>query len=119
MNRTVSASAAFSALAAADVADFFFAASLAGRAMELGRSGRAIMRPERGASYRVCFASTPIATALTLLSFSPAFTSFVGHSRARGQSELGLQVDPPAPPLRRADRGARGSLRLPPTSPIS
>jgi hypothetical protein len=34
----------------------------------------------------------------------PAFTSFVGHSRARGPSELGLQVDPPAPPVRRADR---------------
>ncbi|HEV2039731.1 MAG TPA: hypothetical protein VGT81_06755, partial [Casimicrobiaceae bacterium] len=44
------------AAAAADVADFCFADELAGRAMALGRSGRAIMRPERGASYRVCFA---------------------------------------------------------------
>jgi hypothetical protein len=33
--------------------------------MELGRSGRAIMIPPGGASYGVCFATTPIATALT------------------------------------------------------
>jgi len=39
------------AAAAADVADFFFAAELAGRAMALGRSGRA-MRPEPSGAKR-------------------------------------------------------------------
>jgi hypothetical protein len=64
-------------------------------------------------------ASVASVTQCETRSLPTSFTSFVGHSRARGPSELGLQVDPPVPPRRRADRLARGSLRLPPTSPIS
>jgi hypothetical protein len=44
------------------VANFFFADSGSGRTMELGRSGRAIMRPPRGASYGVRFAGAPPST---------------------------------------------------------
>jgi hypothetical protein len=36
--------------------------------MELSRSGRSGMRPPVGASYGVCFATTPIAAALRLIS---------------------------------------------------
>src|SRR5450756_859067 len=57
-------------------------------------SGRPMAREPL--SNGVCFASTPIATALTLLAFSPAFTSFIGY-RARGarrHSELRLQTAP-------------------------
>src|SRR5207237_1327508 len=55
---------------------FFFAFAFSDRGEALGRSGRALMRPRRGARYRGCLASTPIATAPTLLSL----TSFVAHS---------------------------------------
>jgi hypothetical protein len=103
------------ALAAADCRRFRFQFCGCGSGMALSGSGRALMRPPGSASHGVGFASTPLATALTLLSFSPSSPSFGGLARARGQSELGLQVDPPAPPLRRADRLARAALWLPPT----
>src|SRR5439155_1239949 len=77
---------------------FFFAFAFSDRGEALGRSGRALMRPRRGARCRVCLASTPIATAPTL----PAFTSFVGNSRARGgcrARELRLPPDLVPPDL--------------------
>src|SRR5207249_5572290 len=52
--------------AAADVADFFFF-FFAG-----SRAGRALMRPRRGARYRVFLASTPIDARSPLLSASRA-----------------------------------------------
>src|SRR5439155_14435936 len=87
------------ALAAADVADFFFAGS---------QAGRALMRPLRGARYRVCFASTPIDTAPTL----PRVHLFGRQlARARGvPRERAAPADRPG-----ADRPGRTAA---PTDPL-
>ena len=68
---------------------FRFRAFGSGRALALGRSERALMRPGR-ASNRVGFASTPIDTAPTLLA---ALTSLVGFPRALDQSARARERD--------------------------
>ena len=85
------APAAGAAAAAADrCRQFLFRRFRMGRTMELGRSGRAIMRP------RVRFANTPIATALTPATRVHLFCR--PYARARGApTERAPPADRPAP----------------------